>query len=1068
MVGSLMRLSIRSRWIVVLLAAIVAGIGAWQLSKLPIDAVPDITNKQVQINTLGKGLSPIEMEKRVTFPIETALAGIPGLQNTRSLSRNGFSQVTAIFSDTADLYFARQQVGERLTQARGSLPDDAQPQIGPVTTGLGEVFMYSVDFSEAPGKRTPVPADQSGWQADGSYLTPEGERLADDVSQAAYLRTVQDWIIKPQLRTVRGVAGVDSIGGYEKQYIVEPNPVKLSAYGISYSELAKGIEANNLAIGANYFNRGGEAFLVRGDARIRALAQIADAIIATRGGIPVAVKDVATIKLGGDLRTGAASVNGHEAVIGTVLMLIGENSRVVARLAAEKLDSVVKSLPPGVKITPLLDRSQLVSATVGTVQKNLAEGAVLVAAALFLLLGNIRAAVIAVLVIPFSFLLMAIGMNALKVSGNLMSLGALDFGLIVDGAVIIIENCLARLAERRHKEGRPLTLDERLAETAEASRQMVRPTISGQIIILLAFAPLLMFTGVEGKTFSPMAITIMLALVAAFLLSLTLVPALLALLVKGDVAEKETRVILWTKARVEPLVDWAVARPWPVIAIGTAFFLACIPVFGFLGQEFIPQLDEKNVALSSIRIPSVSLEQSRQMQQGIEQAVTTLPEVAMMFSKTGTAEVATDPMPPNVSDGFIILKVQEEWPAGVTTKAEVLKRIEEKASSRIGQSYEVSQPIQLRFNELIAGVRGDVAIKLFGDDLDKMGAAAADIAKTLRSISGAADVRVEQISGSPVLDVRFDRSAIARYGLTVEEVADTISTGMGSREAGLIFDGDRRFPVTVRVPEATRENLDALAALPVMLPEIPDHPRKSIPLSSVAEFRFAEGLTQVSRENGKRRVVIQANVRGRDVGSFVTEAEDKVSRITLPVGTYLEWGGQFQNLQAAARRLAIVVPLCFAAIFLLLYKALGGFGRALSVFLAIPPGLAGGVYALALTGIAFSVSAAVGFICLAGVAVLNGLVVMSAIGPHLDAGVDLSRAIIYGTREKIRPVIMTGLVPAIGFVPMALAQGTGAEVQRPLATVVIGGLIAATILSLLVLPAVAKLVLSWTERRPDA
>nr|WP_319798400.1 CusA/CzcA family heavy metal efflux RND transporter [Nitrobacter sp.] len=1059
-----MALAVRARWAVVLLFLAIAGFGAWQLTKLPIDAVPDITNKQVQINTVERALSPIEIEKRVTFPIETALAGIPGLETTRSLSRNGFSQVSAIFTEDTDLYFARQQVSERLTQARDTLPDGVQPQIGPVTTGLGEVLMYSVDFANPGGKGATIRNGRPGWQSDGSFLTPEGARLTDGVARAAFLRTVQDWIIRPQLRTVQGVAGIDSIGGFAKQYVVEPDPVKLSSYGISFSELAKALEAANLAVGANYFNRGGEAFLVRADARIRDIDEIADAIVATRGGLPVSVKDVANVKVGGELRTGAASLNGHEAVIGTALMLIGENSRVVARAVGEKLDGLAKSLPPGITVTTVLDRSKLVNATVGTVQKNLTEGAILVAAALFLLLGNVRASIIAVLIIPFSFLMMAIGMNAFRVPGNLMSLGALDFGLIVDGAVIIIENCLARLAYRQEHEGRLLTLRERLEETMRASQEMIKPTVFGQAIILLAFAPLLMFTGVEGKTFSPMAITIMLALIAAFVLALTFVPAMVALLMRGKVAEKEVWLVRKTKERYAPILDMAVARPWPFIAAGFAFFAASALAFGTLGQEFIPQLDEKNLALASTRVPSVSLEQSLTMQRGVERAVTSLPEVALMFSKTGTAEVATDPMPPNVSDGFVILKPEEEWPKGVTTKAQVLERIEKKTGAQIGQTYEVSQPIQLRFNELIAGVRGDVAIKLYGDDLDKMGAAAQQIVQVLQTIPGAADVKAEQTSGSPTLDVRFDRVAIARYGLTIEEVADTVAAAMGGREAGLLFEGDRRFEVTVRVPETTRTSLDALAALPVLLPKQEGQARRSVPLSQVAQFRFSEGLNQISRENGKRRVVIQTNVRGRDVGSFVAEAQAKVDNVALPAGSYLEWGGQFQNLQAASKRLSIVVPLCFLAIFGLLYMALGGFGRAVTVFLTVPLGLAGGVYTLALTGIAFSVSAAVGFICLAGVAVLNGLVVMTSIRERLEDGVELSRAIVEGTFAKVRPVIMTGFVPAIGFLPMALAHGTGAEVQKPLATVVIGGLVAATILTLLVLPAIARIVLGLGER----
>jgi len=842
----------------------------------------------------------------------------------------------------------------------------------------------------------------------------------------------------------------------------------LAQYGVSFAELAEGLEAANLSVGANFVERGGEAYLVRADARIRSLSQIEEAIVATRGGVPVAVRDLATVRLGGELRTGAATMNGHEVVIGTTLMLIGENSRTVARAVGEQLAITERSLPPGIKVTPVLDRSKLVNATISTVQRNLIEGAVLVAIALFLLLGNVRAALIAVLIIPISFFMTAIGMNFMGVSGNLMSLGALDFGLIVDGAVIIIENCLRRLAERQHHEGRLLTLRERLEETTVATQEMIKPTVYGQAIILLVFVPLLTFQGVEGKTFSPMAITLMLALIAAFILSITFVPAMVAVLMRNKVSEKEVFAIRWIKARYEPVLHKAVARPWPFIGVGVGIFAVAGVMFTMLGQEFIPTLDERNLAMASQRIPSTALEQSVRMQRGVEAAISELPEVELMFSKTGTAEVATDPMPPNISDGFIILRPQDEWPEGVDTKEDVIERVEAASNALVGQGYELSQPIELRFNELIAGVRGDVAIKLYGDDLDKLTATANQIAAALTATPGSADVKVEQTSGAPSLDVTFDRAAIARYGLTVEEVADTVAAAMGGREAGQLFEGDRRFDVVVRVPGASRNDLDALGALPVMLPEHDGEARGSVPLRQVAQFRFAEGLNQISRENGKRRVVVQANVRGRDVGSFVREATPKVEAIALPAGSWIEWGGQFQNLKAASDRLALVVPICFAAIFAILFLAVGTFGRAIAVFTAVPLGLAGGVFALALTGIAFSVSAAVGFICLSGVAVLNGLVVMSSIRQRLEAGMELTKAIIEGTMERVRPVIMTGLVPAIGFVPMALAHGTGAEVQKPLAMVVIGGLITATALTLLVLPAISRLILERTEkRRPE-
>ena len=1067
MIGRILDLSVRFRWAVIALVTLVAALGVYNLVRLPIDAVPDITNKQVQINTVSGTLAPAEVEKLVTFPVETAMAGIPGLESTRSISRNGFSQVTIVFKEKTDIYFARQQVAERLTQVRQSLPAGAEPAMGPISSGLGEVLMWTVAFEHPGGKGAKVTEGSPGWQSDGSYLTSTGERLSDPTAQAAFLREVQDWIVRPQMRSVAGVAGVDSIGGFEKQFIVQPDPTRMASVGVSFNDLAKALEAANLAVGANFVEKGGEAFLVRADARVRTVDEIANATVAAREGVSIRVRDVATVKLGGALRTGAASENGEEVVVGTVLMLTGENSRTVAGASAEKLTEVAKSLPAGVKVQVVYDRSKLVGATIKTVEKNLVEGALLVIVVLFLLLGNFRAALITALVIPLSMLMTAIGMNKLGVSGNLMSLGALDFGLIVDGAVIIVENALRRLAERQHHEGRLLTLSERLGETREAAREMIAPTVYGQAIILLVYAPLLTFTGVEGKTFSPMAITVMLALAGAFVLSLTFIPAMIALLINGKVAEKEVAPVRWTKSRYEPALRKVVAKPWPVIGGAVALFVAAVLTFGFLGREFTPQLDEKDMAVQALRIPSTSLEQSLRMQRRIERVVAGFPEVAFVYSKTGTAEVASDPMPPNASDAFIILKPQKEWPNKGETKAELIGRIENKLEGLTGNAYEFSQPIQMRFNELIAGVRGDVAIKVYGDDLDAMSRTAEEIATVLRTVKGAADVKVEQTSGFPTLDVQLDRDAIGRLGLTVEEVADTLSVAMGGREAGLVFQGDRRFDVVVRLPDASRNDLDAVGALPVMLPErAGGGARASVPLRDVAKFSYSEGLNQVSRENGKRRVVVQSNVRGADLGSFVGEAQQKVdAQVKVPAGSWLVWGGQFENLKAAQARLALVVPLCFLLIFGLLYMALGGIAPAAAVFSAIPLALAGGVFGLALRGIPFSVSAAVGFIALSGVAVLNGLVMMTAIRQRLATGMALEKAIIDGAMERLRPVMMTGLVASLGFVPMALATGTGSEVQRPLATVVIGGLITATALTLFVLPAICRFVLRKAETR---
>ncbi|MDQ0565982.1 cobalt-zinc-cadmium resistance protein CzcA [Qipengyuania citrea] len=1034
--------------------------------RLPIDAVPDITNTQVQINTSAAALSPSQVETQVTFPIETGLAGIEGLEMTRSISRNGFSQVTAIFEEGTDLYFARQQVNERLAPIGASLPEGAEPTMGPISTGLGEVLMYTIEY-EHPGGKGATTGGRTGWQSDGSFITERGDRLESEVAKAAYLRTVQDWVVAPLMRSIDGVAGVDSIGGFEKQFLVQPDPARLTGYGLSFDSLIDALEAANLAAGANFVDRADEALLVRVDARLGSIADIEEAVIATREGVPIRIGDVADVEIGGDLRTGAASLNGEEAVVGTVLMRAGENSRTVAAGAAERLEEVRASLPDGVVAEIVYNRSSLVDATISTVEKNLLEGALLVIAVLFLLLGNIRAAIITALVIPVSMLMAAVGMNRLGVSGNLMSLGALDFGLIVDGAVIIVENSVARLAARQHREGRLLTLGERLTETRLAAQEMIKPTVYGQAIIFLVFAPLLTFTGVEGKTFSPMAITMMLALASAFVLSLTFVPAMIAVLLNKKLTEKEVKPIRWAKERYGPAVRKVIARPWPMIGAGVGLFTVAVFVFGFLGSEFTPQLDERDIAVQSLRIPSTSLERSLAMQRRVEDRLEEFPQVDLVFSRTGTAEVASDPMPPNASDAYVILKPRDEWPDPDLPKDELVGEMESALGGLIGNLYEFSQPIELRFNELIAGVRGDVAVKLYGDDLTALTEAAGEVAGVLGGVEGAADVKVQQVTGFPTLDIAFDRPTIARYGLTVEEVAQSVAIALGGRPAGLVFEGDRRFDVVVRLEDATRDDFDQLGALPIVLEN-----GVTVPLRTLADFQVVDGLAEVRREQGRRLVIVSANVRERDLGSFVEEAQERVSTgVDMPPASFIEWGGQYQNLQEAQARLTIVVPIAFALVLLLLFMALGGWVPALAVFSAIPMALAGGVFALALRGLPFSVSAAVGFIALSGVAVLNGLVMMTAIRQRLDSGMSLDEAIADGALARLRPVLMTALVASLGFVPMAIATGTGAEVQRPLATVVIGGLITATALTLFVLPAIARLVLddgkekrSWRQR----
>lgn len=1060
MIDAILHGAVRLRWLVLFITAVVGAFGAWQLNVLPIDVTPDITNKQVQINTVVPTLTPVEIEKRVTYPIETALAGLNGVERTRSFSRNGFSQVTAIFKEDVDLYFMRQQVNERLAQARPSLPEGAEPQMGPVSTGLGEVFHYSVEFEHPGGKGAKVKDGEPGWQSDGSFLTDGGERVVGRVSQLAYLRTVQDWIVRPQLRTTPGVADVDSLGGYVKEFVVEPDPAKLAAYGLSYADLSRALEDANLSVGANFIQRSGESYLVRADARIRTVDEIGRAVVAQRQGVPVTVSQVATVNVGGELRAGAASRNGNETVVGSALMLVGANSRTVAQAVGDKLQDISKTMPPGIVIVPTLDRSQLVVATITTVARNLAEGALLVVVILFALLGNWRAAVIAALVIPLSLLISAIGMNSMHISGNLMSLGALDFGLIIDGAVIIVENTLRRLAHRQQAEGRLLTLKERLEEVVESSREMVKPTVYGQLVIFLVFLPCLTFEGVEGKMFSPMVITLMLALASAFVLSLTFVPAMIAVLLRKKIEEKEVKVIVATKTRYQPWLTHAVSKPLPYIGAGLGTLALAAVAFTFVGREFMPTLDEQNLNLSSVRIPSTSIEQSAAIDLPLERAVLTLPEVKTVYSKAGTASLAADPMPPNASDNYIILKPKDQWPEGVTTKEQVIERIREKTAPLVGNNYDVTQPIEMRFNELIGGVRSDVAVKIYGDDLDKLAASAQRIASVLRKTPGSSDVRVAQTGGFPTFDISFDRAAIARYGLTVREVADTVSTALAGKPAGQVFEGDRRFDIVVRLPGEQRNNLDILGALPVMLPEVDGQPRASVPLRQLVQFRFTEGLNEVSRDNGKRRIYVEANVVGRDLGSFVDDAAARIANeVKLPSGSWIEWGGQFQNLQAATKRLAIIVPVCLLLITATLYMAIGNAALTATVLTAVPLALAGGVFALALRGIPFSISASVGFIAVSGVAVLNGLVLISAIRKRLEDGIDANTAVIEGAMERVRPVLMTALVASLGFLPMAIGTGTGAEVQKPLATVVIGGLITATVLTLFVLPAVCGVVL---------
>ncbi|MAK81848.1 CusA/CzcA family heavy metal efflux RND transporter [Phenylobacterium sp.] len=1059
MFKAIIEASVRFRWFVIIAVSLVAALGLFELTKLPIDAVPDITNRQVQITTVAPALAPEQIERQVTYPLETALAGIPGLTSTRSLSRNGFSQITAIFTDRTDIYFARQQVAERLAAASEGLPEGVEPALSPITTGLGEVLMWTVDYVPFSTKSLAKPGEP-GWQAGGVYLTPEGERLSTPEQRATYLRTVQDWIIAPQMRTTSGLAGVDTVGGYVKEYAVRPDAARLSAYGLGLGDLVEAVERANTQAGAGYIQRAGEALVVRTDALALTIGDLAQAPVVNRGGLVVRVADVATVEIGQAPRLGGASRDGHEAVLGTALMIAGGNSRTVAQAAADRLAVVDDSLPPSIVAIPVLNRSELVNSTIATVARNLTEGALLVVVVLFLLLGNIRAATITALMIPLSFLFAVIGMNRFGISGNLMSLGALDFGLMVDGAVVVIENTLLMLTQRRAQLGRMLTRHERLGVAVQSARQMVKPAAFGQLIILLVFAPLLMLEGVEGKTFQPMGATVMLALVGAFIFSFTFVPAMTALLVRdpksvhvgpdGQAVEHETWILRFARRFVQPAIKAAVGRPKLVLISAVATLVIGGVSFMSLGREFIPTLDEGDIALQALRVPSASLEQSLAMQMALERVIKAQPEVETMFSRTGTAEAAVDPMPPNISDSVIVLKDRKDWPDPSLEKEALIERVEKVAGQQIGNNFEFSQPIELRFNELISGVRTDLAVMVYGDDFDTLQRVADQVATSLRNTTGSADVRVEQASGLPTLTVSVDRTAAASYGLSASDVSEAVSAGIGGAEAGRIFEGDRRFDVVVRLPDDARNDPAALAALPIV-----SSTGVIVPLSSVARIQTGEGPNQISRENGSRRMVVQANVRGRDLGGFVTDAQRQVSEIELPAGVYLDWGGQFENLKRAEQRFGLVIPVVFVLIGLLLFLALGSFAEAGLVFACVPLALVGGALALLLRGMPFSVSAAVGFIAVSGVATLNGLVLMQAIRERLTAGLTPYDAAIEGASSRLRAVLTTALVAIVGFIPMALAHGAGAEVQKPLATVVIGGLLTATALTLLVLPTFA-------------
>ncbi len=1023
MLEKIIDIALRRRLLILTLSVLVAGFGIYNFQNLLIDAVPDITNVQVQIGTEAPGYSPLEVENRITFPVETAMAGLPRLDYTRSISRYGLSQVTAVFEDGTDIYLARQLVNERLAQVRAQLPEGIEPEPGPIATGLGEIFMYTV--SSAPGAE----------------------------HDPMYLREVQDWIIRPQLRLTPGVVEVNTVGGYTRQFVVAPVPEKLLAYELTLEQLAEALEANNDNVGAGYIERSGSQLLVRSPGQAKGTQDLADIVVAQRGGIPVRVSDVASVDIGFELRNGAAMQDGREVVLGTVFMLIGENSRTVARAVEESLAQIQSTLPEGIVAETLYSRSYLVDETIGTVTENLVAGALLVIVILFAMLGNWRGALVTAAVIPLSMLMTVTGMVEFGVSGNLMSLGALDFGLIVDGAVIIVENCLRRLGIAQKERGGPLPLSERLAVTRGATREVLRPSVFGIAIILIVYLPILTLTGVEGKMFQPMALTVSGALLSALILSVTFVPAAVAVFVSGKVEERENRLMSIAHKVYRPVLELALRARYAVVFAAVILLVGAGLLASRLGSEFLPTLDEGDIAMHALRIPGTSLTQALSMQKELEARIAEQPEVRHVFSKVGTPDIATDPMPPSVADTFVIMKPRSEWPDPRKSKAALVAELEAVAEQVPGSRYEFLQPIQMRFNELIAGVRSEVAVKIYGDDLETLTDLGHRTEDLLESIPGGADVQAEQITGLPMLTVTPDRTRLARYGLNVADIQATLATAVGGRTAGQIFEGDRRFDVVVRLHDDYREDVEALRRLPVMAPD-----GTGLPLMEVANVDIVIAPNQISRENGKRRIVVTANVRGRDLGSFVDELRDAFpGRVDLPAGYWVEYGGTFEQLQSASKRLAIVVPLALLLIFSLLYAVFGSARDSLIVFSGVPLALTGGVLSLWIRDMPFSISAAVGFIALSGVAVLNGVVMLTFIRDLRAQGKAIDLAILEGAMVRLRPVLMTALVASLGFVPMAVNVGIGAEVQRPLATVVVGGIISSTLLTLVVLPALYRI-----------
>ena len=1033
MIDAIISFSLRQRVFVLLATAGLMAAGLWSAARLPIDAVPDITNIQVQINTEIKGLAPEEIEKLVTYPLEMEMFGVPGMTELRSLSKFGLSQITLVFKEGTDIYRARQLVSERLQNAVDDLPKGVSPKLAPITTGLGEIYYYVVDY--APGYQGP-------------------DKPKNRAEQLMELKLIHDFVVKPQLRSVSGIAEVNASGGYEKQIVILPKPEKLLASGVTFKELSDTIGENVENAGGSVIQLGGEQIAIRTNGRVQSAEEIGRLPVKFRAGAePLRVEDLADVEIGKNIRTGSATHNGAEAVLGAALMLSGENSRIIAKRVDERIQEIRKKLPPGVEIQTVYDRTTLVDQTIATVARNLFEGAVLVVAVLLFLLGNWRAALIVSSAIPLSFLFAITGMVGTKLSGNLMSLGAVDFGLIVDGAVVMVENIVRRLGLRQHELGRLLNTNERLHTVLSAAKEVGRPTFFGVLIITIVYVPILSLTGIEGKMFKPMALTVIYALIGALIFSLTLMPVLCSYVLRAKISEKDNFVIRFLKQVYEPVLRLALRFRILFVGGAVGLFAMALLVFGRLGAEFVPQLDEGSFATHMIRTTSIGLDASIAMQERAEKVlIEEFPGVAYTFSRIGTAEVATDPMGVNVADTYIFYKPLEEWPkinGKALTKDELANRMSAELGVQVpGQAYLFSQPIEMRFNEILEGTRADIAVKVFGDDYTEIEKIAGEVREILEKVPGAADVEFDALGKAPLLEVTPNREAMAKYNVHADEINQAVENAMAGGEPGMIIDGNRRYPIVVRMPEDLRRKIDEMKKLPLRTSD-----GGLVTLGQVADFKVEEKVNAITREMGQRRAAIMVNLRGRDVESFVLEAQKKVAeQVELPSGYAVEFGGQFKNLQEARARLGIIVPVALVVIFLLIFMAFGSLRQVLLIYTGIPLAVTGGIFALWLRGMPFSISAGVGFIALSGVAVLNGLMMVSYYNQLREAGKSLIDAILEGSLTRLRPVMMTAMVASLGFLPMALGHGAGAEVQRPLATVVIGGIISSTFLTLFVLP----------------